>query len=191
MRKLQRQPGEDSPAEAFRKNPSPESYHTDTQMVPVKDSFFRALRWHARKGGLQDAVLAMHRLSQRALLRPICFADLRQQSKGSRQCNTPASSHITYPSPKRTDCQALSSHVKDIFKHWSLFLKKTSSVRCLPVAEVGNEDVDDVGHPGGEHGWEAGLDGKSGRDGLQEDIGEAQCQTDAESHAHAALALAC
>ena len=36
------------------------------------------------------------------------------------------------------------------------------SVRGLPVAEIGDEDIEDVGNPGCQHGRKVGLGGKRG-----------------------------
>ncbi len=62
-------------------------------------------------------------------------------------------------------------------------------VRCLPVAEVGNDDKDDVRNPGSQHRWRVSLDGKGGRYGLQEDVGRAQCQTNPQVETHSAFPL--
>ena len=60
-----------------------------------------------------------------------------------------------------------------------------------PGVEVeGDEGVEDVGYPYGDDGGHVAVDGKGGRDGLEEDVGEGQAKADAEVQAHAALDLA-
>ena len=58
------------------------------------------------------------------------------------------------------------------------------------VEEEGNEGVEDVGNPDGNHGGHVAVDGEGGGDGLEHDVREAQGQPDAQVQTHAALALA-
>ena len=59
----------------------------------------------------------------------------------------------------------------------------------MAITKVCDYRENDIGNPRGEHGWRVGVDGKCGTDGLQHDVGETQCQTDAKVKPHAALAL--
>ena len=60
----------------------------------------------------------------------------------------------------------------------------------MSVAEVCDECIKDVRNPGCEHRRRTCIDGKGGADGLQEDVGERERQSDTEVQTHAARALA-
>ena len=52
-----------------------------------------------------------------------------------------------------------------------------------------DEGIQDVGDPHGNHRRHVAVDGKGGGDGLEEDVGEAQAQADAQVESHAAFAF--
>lgn len=47
-------------------------------------------------------------------------------------------------------------------------------VGSLPIAEIGNNGKDSIGHPGGQHRWRSCIDGKRGRHRLQHDVDKTQ-----------------
>ena len=59
------------------------------------------------------------------------------------------------------------------FPFWEPFLL----LRSLYIKEYGNDGVEDIGYPHGQHGVHASIDGKRGRYRLEKDVGEAQRQT--------------
>ena len=62
-------------------------------------------------------------------------------------------------------------------------------LRCTAIEHTSNDGEQDVGYPHREHGRPARVDGKSGRDGLEKDVGETQGNAGADAGTHAALAL--
>ena len=66
---------------------------------------------------------------------------------------------------------------------------RAPSLGGLAVEVERDEGVEHVGYPYGQGGWHVAIDGKRGRDGLEQDVGEAQAQADAQVESHAALGL--
>ena len=62
-------------------------------------------------------------------------------------------------------------------------------LRSAFVAPGGNEGEDDVGHPHRQHGRPSGIDGKGAGDGLEHNVGEGQCQSDANGGPFSTLAF--
>ena len=60
-------------------------------------------------------------------------------------------------------------------------------VRCMLIAEVGDEGVQDIGYPCCQDGRRVCIDGKGGTDGLEQDIRETQSQTHTQGQTHAAI----
>lgn len=56
--------------------------------------------------------------------------------------------------------------------------------RCLAVEINRNEQIQDVRNPHGQVRMRVSVDGEGGRDGLEQDVGEAQCDTDSQVKSH-------
>lgn len=63
------------------------------------------------------------------------------------------------------------------------------SLGGLAVEVERDKGVEHVGYPYGQGGGHVAIDGKRGRDGLEQDVGEAQAQADAQVESHAAFGL--
>ena len=64
-------------------------------------------------------------------------------------------------------------------------------MRGFLVEEERNEGKNDIRHPGCQCRWPVGIDGKGGRDGLEQDVGRTERQTYAQIKPHAAFPFAC
>ena len=62
--------------------------------------------------------------------------------------------------------------------------------RCLGIKVEGDESVENVGYPHGHGGRHVAVHRESRRDSLEQDVGEGQCQADAQVQAHASLDFA-
>ena len=62
-------------------------------------------------------------------------------------------------------------------------------LRCFPIQVYADDEEYDIGYPHGHDGWCVSVDGKGGRDGLEQDVSEAQCYAYAQVQSHAALDL--
>lgn len=69
------------------------------------------------------------------------------------------------------------------------YFSGTPLFRRFPIQIECNKCVKQVGHPYGNDRWHIAIHGKSGRDGLEEDIGETQSKSDTQMQSHAAFGL--
>ena len=61
--------------------------------------------------------------------------------------------------------------------------------RCLAVEINRNEQIQDVRNPHGQVRMRISVDGEGGRDGLEQDVGEAQCDTDSQNSSTTVLSV--